>query len=258
MLRLRRTPSYAFSPSLPDDLWAPSAAAAWSASAAIHAAYASATSAPPARPAATAADAFGRAAQHGDEHVIELADTALDTMPGRETPKRSRRSRRRQTSSTHCETRRTHGRAELQVACPLTITTTTSTEANLTRQETRASDRRRHTFFQRSRSWHANAALRRTSVIAALSQFEGPVNFDRARARSRLSRRNLLHLQKVCRKCAHKASRPKQRPPLLTVIPVKYGGLHRAVAVGFELEDRPFSIFCDARIHCNSNEFGSL
>jgi hypothetical protein len=66
-------------PSLPDDLWAPSAAAAWSASAAIHAAYASATSAPPARPAATAADAFDRAAQHGDEHVIKLADTALDT-----------------------------------------------------------------------------------------------------------------------------------------------------------------------------------
>jgi hypothetical protein len=66
-------------PSLPNDLWAPSAAAAWSASAAIHAAYASPTSAPPARPAATAADAFDRAAAHGDEHVIKLADTALDT-----------------------------------------------------------------------------------------------------------------------------------------------------------------------------------
>ncbi|MCD9197423.1 questin oxidase family protein [Aeromicrobium wangtongii] len=66
-------------PSLTDELWAPSAAAAWSASAAIHAAYASTASAPPARPAATAADAFDRAAQHGDEHVIKLADTALDT-----------------------------------------------------------------------------------------------------------------------------------------------------------------------------------
>ena len=65
--------------SLPNELWAPSAAAAWSASAAIHAAYASTTSAPPARSAATAADAFDRAAQHGDEHVIKLADTALDT-----------------------------------------------------------------------------------------------------------------------------------------------------------------------------------
>jgi hypothetical protein len=200
-------------PSLPDDLWAPSAAAAWSASAAIHAAYASATSAPPARPAATAADAFGRAAQHGDEHVIELADTALDTMPGRETPKRSRRSRRRQTSSTHCETRRTHGRAEIQVACPLTIATNTSTDANLTRQETRASDKRRHTFFQRSRSWHANAALRRTSVVAALSQFEGPVSFDRARARSRLRRRNFVASSKGVPKMCPQGVSTKTKTP---------------------------------------------
>jgi hypothetical protein len=66
-------------PSLPPALWAPSAAAAWSASAAIHAAYASPTSAPQASHPPTAADAFDRAAQHGDEHVIKLADTALDT-----------------------------------------------------------------------------------------------------------------------------------------------------------------------------------
>jgi len=68
-------------PSLPTDMWASSAAAAWSASAAIHAAYATATSAPlpQTSPPATAADAFDRAAQHGDEHVIKLADTALDT-----------------------------------------------------------------------------------------------------------------------------------------------------------------------------------
>ncbi|WP_182523431.1 questin oxidase family protein [Nocardioides dongkuii] len=66
-------------PSLPGDQWAASAAAAWSASAAIHAAYSPATGAAPPTPPATAADAFDRATQHGDEHVIKLADTALDT-----------------------------------------------------------------------------------------------------------------------------------------------------------------------------------
>ena len=66
-------------PSLPTQQWAASAAAAWSASAAIHAAYSPvATTSIPTAPA-TATDAFDRAAQHGDEHVIKLADTALDT-----------------------------------------------------------------------------------------------------------------------------------------------------------------------------------
>jgi hypothetical protein len=66
-------------PWLPNDQWAASAAAAWSASAAIHAVYTPATGAPPPTTPATAADAFDRATRHGDEHVIKLADTALDT-----------------------------------------------------------------------------------------------------------------------------------------------------------------------------------
>jgi hypothetical protein len=66
-------------PSLPHEQWAASAAAAWSASAAIHAAYTPPTGAPPHTARTTAADAFDRASQHGDEHVIKLADTALDT-----------------------------------------------------------------------------------------------------------------------------------------------------------------------------------
>jgi hypothetical protein len=65
-------------PSLRRELWATSAAAAWTASAAVHAAYAS----PIGRPRPPAAhgvdDAFARAVDHGDEHVIKLADTALD------------------------------------------------------------------------------------------------------------------------------------------------------------------------------------
>lgn len=65
-------------PSLPHDQWSSSAAAAWSASAAIHAVYAPTSASPQAAVPATAADAFDRAAQHGDEHVIKLADTALD------------------------------------------------------------------------------------------------------------------------------------------------------------------------------------
>jgi hypothetical protein len=65
-------------PSLPHEQWAASAAAAWSASAAVHAAYAATAGAPRPSAPATADDAFGRAARHGDEHVIKLADTALD------------------------------------------------------------------------------------------------------------------------------------------------------------------------------------
>lgn len=65
-------------PSLPHDLWALSAAAAWSASAAVHAAYAAPEARPPSTVRRAAVDAFDRAVQHGDEHVIKLADTALD------------------------------------------------------------------------------------------------------------------------------------------------------------------------------------
>ncbi len=66
-------------PSLPTEQWSASASAAWSASAAVHAAYAPAAGAPLSTAPATAADTFDRAARHGDEHVIKLADTALDT-----------------------------------------------------------------------------------------------------------------------------------------------------------------------------------
>lgn len=65
-------------PSLPDEQWAASAAAAWSASAAIHAAYIVPAGKPPAPAPTTPADAFDLATHHGDEHVIKLADTAID------------------------------------------------------------------------------------------------------------------------------------------------------------------------------------
>jgi len=70
-------------PSLPPDQWAPSLTAAWAAAAAVVAAYA------PARPAPvqdvvragrrlTREDVLQRAAEHGDEHVLKLADTAVE------------------------------------------------------------------------------------------------------------------------------------------------------------------------------------
>lgn len=65
-------------PSLPADQRPASASAAWSASAAVLAAYAPTAGRPYPSAPATAADAFDRATQHGDEHVIKLADTALD------------------------------------------------------------------------------------------------------------------------------------------------------------------------------------
>lgn len=76
-------------PALPRALWAPSLQAAWSAVAAVTAAYAPADAgtdpdpapAPPpgtATAPASAAELFGRAAAHGDEHAVKLADTALD------------------------------------------------------------------------------------------------------------------------------------------------------------------------------------
>lgn len=65
-------------PSLPGELHEQSAAAAWSASAAIYAAYGPREARPLRAPLPGAADAFDRAARHGGEHVIKLADTALD------------------------------------------------------------------------------------------------------------------------------------------------------------------------------------
>lgn len=66
-------------PSLPPSIWRLSATAAWSASAAIHSAYTPRDVRPSAvHPPISPADAFGQAASHGDEHVIKLADTALD------------------------------------------------------------------------------------------------------------------------------------------------------------------------------------
>jgi hypothetical protein len=67
-------------PALPQALWPSSFAATWAASAAITVAYAPATPRPaPASPATPApADLMARAAEHGDEHVIKLTDTALD------------------------------------------------------------------------------------------------------------------------------------------------------------------------------------
>jgi hypothetical protein len=71
-------------PALSQDLWAPSAAAAWDAAAMITAIYAPREPAPPetlppapAGPGA-ADETFARAVAHGDEHVIKFADTAAD------------------------------------------------------------------------------------------------------------------------------------------------------------------------------------
>ena len=73
-------------PALDRQLWAPSAAAAWAAAAALTAIYAPAAPAaqtalpdPPSGPQA-AEETFGRALEHGDEHVIKFADTAADVF----------------------------------------------------------------------------------------------------------------------------------------------------------------------------------
>ncbi|MFI6639373.1 questin oxidase family protein [Streptomyces sp. NPDC050504] len=65
-------------PALPRELWAPSLAAAWAASAAVTAAYAPAEAAPYARTPLTPEEVFERAALHGDDHTIKFTDTALD------------------------------------------------------------------------------------------------------------------------------------------------------------------------------------
>ena len=71
-------------PALEEELWAPSVAAAWAAAAALTAIYAPAEAAPraelpdPPAGAQSAEEAFARAVEHGDEHVIKFADTATD------------------------------------------------------------------------------------------------------------------------------------------------------------------------------------
>lgn len=76
-------------PALDPGLWAPSLAAAWAASSALTAVYAPAVPAPreqlPEPPAGespdqTATDTFARAVEHGDEHVIKFADTAVEVF----------------------------------------------------------------------------------------------------------------------------------------------------------------------------------
>jgi len=73
-------------PVLDRALWAPSAAAAWAAAAALTSIYAPAAPAertalpdPPGGPQA-AEETFARAVEHGDEHVIKFADTATDVF----------------------------------------------------------------------------------------------------------------------------------------------------------------------------------
>lgn len=66
-------------PALPRALWVASAEAAWSASAAVTAAYGPAEgAAAPAPGGLSSEEVFARAASHGDEHAIKLADTACD------------------------------------------------------------------------------------------------------------------------------------------------------------------------------------
>ena len=71
-------------PALRHELWAPSAAAAWAAAAALTAIYAPTDPAPtsmlPAAPVGplAAEEVFARAVDHGDEHVIKFADAAAD------------------------------------------------------------------------------------------------------------------------------------------------------------------------------------
>jgi hypothetical protein len=71
-------------PALPRELWKPSLAAAWAASAALTATYAPRLAQPrdqlPAPPIADdpVADILDRACDHGDEHVIKFSDTAAE------------------------------------------------------------------------------------------------------------------------------------------------------------------------------------
>ncbi|MFE7315364.1 questin oxidase family protein [Streptomyces sp. NPDC057555] len=66
-------------PALPRDLWAPSLAAAWTASAALTSVYSPDEPLPaPTAGTLTPEEVFERAAAHGDAHAIKLTDTALD------------------------------------------------------------------------------------------------------------------------------------------------------------------------------------
>jgi hypothetical protein len=79
-------------PVLNDELWAPSLAAAWAATSALTAIYAPAEPAPrerlPQPPAGRESqsredkekDTFTRVVEHGDEHVIKFADTAVEVF----------------------------------------------------------------------------------------------------------------------------------------------------------------------------------
>ncbi|AWZ10591.1 MULTISPECIES: questin oxidase family protein [unclassified Streptomyces] len=70
-------------PALPRTLWVPSLHAAWTASAAVTAMYATHAPIPYASPGRVTADeVLERALAHGDEHVIKLADTAMDVADG--------------------------------------------------------------------------------------------------------------------------------------------------------------------------------
>ncbi|MFI9202317.1 questin oxidase family protein [Streptomyces sp. NPDC053048] len=66
-------------PALPHELWGPSLAVAWAATAAIVSIYAADEPVtPPDASSLTPEEVFGLATAHGDEHVIKFADTALD------------------------------------------------------------------------------------------------------------------------------------------------------------------------------------
>ncbi|SHL03411.1 questin oxidase family protein [Streptomyces yunnanensis] len=66
-------------PALPRELWAPSLAAAWTASAALTSVYSPDEPLPTLTAGAlTPEEVFERAAAHGDAHAIKLTDTALD------------------------------------------------------------------------------------------------------------------------------------------------------------------------------------
>ncbi|MBV8932448.1 MAG: DUF4243 domain-containing protein, partial [Kutzneria sp.] len=70
-------------PALPTELWVRSLAAAWAASATVTSVYAPADAAPESvLPVAAngAQEVLARAVEHGDEHVIKFADTAVDTF----------------------------------------------------------------------------------------------------------------------------------------------------------------------------------
>lgn len=71
-------------PVLPTEQWLPSFAAAWAAVVAVVATYAPPRPAPCAEivrrhPELTREDALQRAAEHGDEHVLKFADTAVES-----------------------------------------------------------------------------------------------------------------------------------------------------------------------------------